>query len=360
MQFGSGAETRTLAAADVVAWGTPAPPESPAWLVLADGGLLMAEIKEADRDRVTVDSALFGELQVPLELLAGIVFQAPASIERRDRLLSSIRQAEGKTDRALFDNGDELTGSVRAINMSANEGAGALTLEGEVGPITTPVTRLTAVIFNPGLVARPPPPKMHAWVGLRDGSMLRAASLVLGSISGKAESAWITLAGKLTWQASAGAVVFVQPLGGRVRYLTQVEPIGYRQIPFLETPGVAWELGHGASTSGRRLRCHGRLYLEGIGMHSASRASYEIEPEDRRFEASIGIDDEAGTRGSVVFRVYVDNEQKYASPVVRGGEPPIPISVDVRGGERLNLIVDFADRGDQLDRADWLDARLVR
>ena len=33
--------------------------------------------------------------------------------------------------------------------------------------------------------------------------------------------------------------------------------------------------------------------------------------------------------------------------------------VDVSGVKRLRLVVDFADRGDELDYADWLEARLV-
>jgi len=35
-------------------------------------------------------------------------------------------------------------------------------------------------------------------------------------------------------------------------------------------------------------------------------------------------------------------------------------TVDVRGATGLTLTVDYADRGDELDYADWLDARLVR
>lgn len=360
MRFRTGDVERSLSAADVMKWGLPVAPGGASQLVLADGGLLVATVKEADRERVTVDSPLFGELQVPLELLSGIIFQAPAGAERYDRLLASIRRAQGTTDRALFDNGDVLTGSVRAINTAQGEGAGALTIEGEVGPVVTPMTHLVAIVFHPGLVARLSVPGLHALVGFDDGSCLRAASLVLDATPGNEGTAWITLAGKLTWQASAKSVVFVQPTGGRARYLSQIDPVGYRQISYLETPGITWDLARGASVSGRQLRCRGQLYLEGIGMHSASRASYAIDPGDQRFEASIGIDDEAGSQGSVVFRVYVDSQQKYASPIVRGGEPPIPISVDVQGGKRLNLIVDFADRGDQLDRADWLDARLVR
>ena len=71
-------------------------------------------------------------------------------------------------------------------------------------------------------------------------------------------------------------------------------------------------------------------------------------------------DDQAEGGGSVGFRVFVDGQVRYASPVVRGGQAPLPISVDVAGAKRLDLVVDFADRADQVDHADWLDARLVR
>jgi hypothetical protein len=61
----------------------------------------------------------------------------------------------------------------------------------------------------------------------------------------------------------------------------------------------------------------------------------------------------------VVFRVLVDGHERFASPILRGGDAPVPVSVDVRGAKKLELMVDYADRGDVLDHADWLDARLV-
>lgn len=360
MTFASDGKPRTLPAADVVQWGTPVEPTARSWLLLSDGGLLVAEVKEADRDRITVDSPLFGELQIPLELLAGIVLDAPTGHESADRLVQAVRSAQGNSDQLLLDNGDKLTGSLRAIQMNVTNGTGKLKLEAEVGAVEIAADRVVAVTLNPTLVAKPALAGTQALVGLSDGSRLRAGAIELHTTADQDGTAWITLAGKLTWQTGAREIVFVQPLEGRAKYLSDVEPAGYRQISFLDTPGAGWELGRDSSASGRHLRCGSRLYLKGLGMHSASRVSYEIGPDDRRFEATIGIDDEAGSRGSVVFRVYVDNEARYASPVLRGGEPPIPISVDIRGGQKLNLIVDFADRGDQLDRADWLDARLVR
>jgi hypothetical protein len=78
-----------------------------------------------------------------------------------------------------------------------------------------------------------------------------------------------------------------------------------------------------------------------------------------RFEALAAIDQSAGRGGSVRFRVLLDGVEKYASPVVRGGEPPVPVSVELGGAKWLELVVDAADRTDVLDRADWLDARLI-
>jgi hypothetical protein len=79
-----------------------------------------------------------------------------------------------------------------------------------------------------------------------------------------------------------------------------------------------------------------------------------------RFEAHVGIDDSTGRRGSVIFRVLVDGQERFTSPILRGGDAPVPVSVDVRGAKKLELIVDYADRGDVLDHADWLDARLTQ
>jgi hypothetical protein len=35
------------------------------------------------------------------------------------------------------------------------------------------------------------------------------------------------------------------------------------------------------------------------------------------------------------------------------------LSVNVAGAQGITLVVDYAERGDEMDRADWLDARLI-
>ena len=159
-----------------------------------------------------------------------------------------------------------------------------------------------------------------------------------------------------TWKTAAKNLVFVQPLSGRTEYLSDFKPVEYRHVPYLS---IAWPYGTDRNVQGGLLRVGGRLYLKGIGMHSAARSSYELPPGAKRFQAEAALDDAAAGEGSVRFRVFVDDKEKYTSPTVRGGAAPLPIDVDLAGGKRLDLVVDFADRADVQDRADWVNARLI-
>jgi hypothetical protein len=150
-------------------------------------------------------------------------------------------------------------------------------------------------------------------------------------------------------------------LGGGFAYLSDLEPADYRHVPYLD---IAWPYERDRSVSGGPLEVGGKRYLKGLGMHSAARLTYKLEGQYKTFAAEAAIDDSAGPRGSVVFGVYVLRDAKwqpaFTSEIVRGGDPPQSVSVDLVGADAITLLVDFADRGDELDHADWLDARLIR
>ena len=175
-------------------------------------------------------------------------------------------------------------------------------------------------------------------------------------------AATLQLPGGLQLKTATDAIVALQPLGGRVEYLSDLKPASYRHIPFLS---LSWPYAADRSVLQGQLRASGKLYAKGLGMHSPARITYDLKGSYRRFQAELAIDDEAGQGGSVVFRVFVDDgsgawQERATSETIRGGEPPVPISVDLAGAKRISLLVDYADRGDELDHADWLNARLVR
>ena len=358
LTFNIGGKQHVMPAADLVCWGRCPEQGRGVALVLADGSILMAENVAADKERLTANSELLGTLKLPLEALAGIVLQMPSQPADRDKLLDRLLRATGDADRLLLQNGDELTGLLTGI---ADEVA---KLETDVGPVAIKLDRAAAIILNPTLKHKPKDHRFRAWAGLSDGSRLLCAQLLMDRQSLK-----LTAFGQ-TFVGSPAALVFLQPLGGRAVYLSDLKPAEYQQTPYLD---LSWPYQTDRNVTGGQLRCGGRLYLKGLGVHSAARLVFNLSPlplgegpgvraagAPTRFEADLGIDDSTDGRGSVQFRVLVDGREKFASPIVRGGDAPLPVSVDVTGAEKLELVVDYADRGDVLDHADWLNARLIQ
>lgn len=340
-------QPREVSQNDLVLWGAFRPPAAVAQLVLADGGLLVADIVGLQDDLLRLDVPLAGAASIPVESVAGILFHPPGDPLRRDQLADRLAARDGDSDLLILENGDELSGTVTGLaETSLQFSLGA-------APIKITLERVVALRFNPKLVERPRVRPGRVWVGLSDGTRLLADTL-----EWTGAEATVSLASGQDLHVSGAEIVAVQPLGNRTVYLSDLKPAGYVHIPFLS---LSWPYTADRNVLGGRLRSGGRLYAKGIGMHSASRLTYRIDRKARRFAAEIALDDAAGqeqrSRGSVVFRVFVDKEERFASPVIRGGEPPVPVSVELKQGSTLSLLVDFGDRGDELDHANWLNAR---
>lgn len=345
--FDTGSERRALEAAELVRWGDMTEPPSGPILILADGGLVVADVFEADKDSLKADSLLLGAIRLPIEALAGIVFQFPSQRRARDALVDRVLGAEGNQDLAILDNGDQLAGVFEGIEDDTMDFRGA------PGPTRIETHRLAAISFNPSLRRKVAAEGPRAWVGWSDGTRLLVSRLETQGAAARFTPPAVDSPWTARWSELRG----VQVLGGRVVYLSDLEPAEYRHVPFLD---LAWPYRRDRNVEGGWLRAGGRLYLKGLGMHSAARLSYALDGRARHFEAEAAIDDSTGGRGSARFRVFVDGREVATRKVVRGGDRPAPIAVPLAGAKRLDLVVDFAERADQLDRADWLDARVIR
>ena len=104
----------------------------------------------------------------------------------------------------------------------------------------------------------------------------------------------------------------------------------------------------------------GVTYPHGLGTHAVSRLLVNLKGGATRFEAMAGVDDEKkNSPGSVRFEVFVDGKRKVQTPVLRGGDAPVPISVDLTGAKRMTLVVTDGDDGIDSDHADWAGALLT-
>lgn len=208
--------------------------------------------------------------------------------------------------------------------------------------------------------AKPDPDAVPIVVDLVDGSRLRGA---LVSLRGD-ELGLRTPSGRgVRLPASAVAEVLVDD--GRLAFLSDLTPIAAEEgSPFGDELGMTWPHRRDRSVSGGPLTAGGRRWSRGLGVHAPSRLTYALGGEWSRLRVTVAIDDEVlrlPARGSVRFRVLVDGEERHASRIVRGGEPPLELPpIDLAGARELVLEVDMADELHVADRADWLRPILVR
>lgn len=106
------------------------------------------------------------------------------------------------------------------------------------------------------------------------------------------------------------------------------------------------------------LSINGVPYAKGIGTNSVSTVVINVPTECTAFSSDVGVDDAAGTRGSVTFAVLVDGTEVASTGVMHGGEAAQHLTADVTAATRLTLEVGDAGDGIGHDNGDWGDAQL--
>lgn len=103
----------------------------------------------------------------------------------------------------------------------------------------------------------------------------------------------------------------------------------------------------------------GVKFSRGLGVHAVSELHYNLAGKYQNFISEIGIDDEVGNRGSVVFQVWLDGVKAFESPTMHGADPASTVSLNVAGKNELKLIVLDGGDGNGYDHSDWADAHLT-
>ncbi|HWI59043.1 MAG TPA: NPCBM/NEW2 domain-containing protein, partial [Bacillota bacterium] len=122
----------------------------------------------------------------------------------------------------------------------------------------------------------------------------------------------------------------------------------------------AWGEPHvNQSVDGHPIFIDGKRFEHGVGTHANSTLRLELGGKAERFTATVGVDDEVGDKGSVVFKVLGDGKTLWESGILRGGNPAKAVSVDLKGIKRL--VLNVTDGGDTMDydHADWAEAKIV-
>ncbi len=112
--------------------------------------------------------------------------------------------------------------------------------------------------------------------------------------------------------------------------------------------------GGSAFNDGLPLTLNGTTYRKGLGAHSYSEITYAASNNCGKFTASVGVDDEVGTNGSVIFQVWTDGGVKrYDSGIMTGSTETRQVDLNIKGVQQLKLIITNAGDNNFSDHGDW-------
>lgn len=110
------------------------------------------------------------------------------------------------------------------------------------------------------------------------------------------------------------------------------------------------------------MRIGDRRFEHGLGTHSIGVIRVTSPEPIERFSAWVGVDNNArtaGSFGSVEFSVVAEGKELVKTAVLRGGQGPVRIDVEVGGARSIDLCVSDGGDGPAYDHADWADASIT-
>lgn len=320
-------------------------------LVLANGdrlGIRPTSINEESLKGRWEQFPAWPEVEFPLETVRGALLIPPRNPLERSTAIVKLRDQRETQDCFYLSNEDRLLGQLEGFAEETFQ------LTAATGKVSLPIGTVRGFGMNPELTSFPAAKVPVSILTLSDGSLLTVRDVTYNGRD------------RLKCHAQFGAelqfpldhVVSLQFLGERIVYLSELEPEQFSSTPYLSR---TWPLRRNLNAVGGPLRVGPKEYARGLGMHSQSLVTYNLNGKYLSFQSTIGIDGVTEGRGSVVFRVLGDGKPLFTSEVVRGKTSPIIVGpLAMQSVQKLTLTVDFADQGDILDHADWCDAVLIK
>ncbi|WP_405519088.1 sigma-70 family RNA polymerase sigma factor [Streptomyces canus] len=98
-------------------------------------------------------------------------------------------------------------------------------------------------------------------------------------------------------------------------------------------------------------------YAHGVTVHGRSSVTIDLNRACSSYEAMVGVDDMTLGLGKVYFSVYADGVRLWRSGLVEGGDPAVPVQVNLAGRRTVRLVVEPHSPFDDLMLADWAESK---
>jgi hypothetical protein len=325
-------------AAGLVAWGRCPPLPLGPHVVLADGGLIAGMLEGFDGATATVRSPALGMIPLPAADFAG--FRATAASRPVETEIEEGRAAGLDRKARWFiglRNGDRL--AARSLRIKD----GRLDIDWQGRPLAVPLDRVQSITPSESSTVQP---SAALRVALDDGSRFSLAT---------AEKAAAGIA--------ADPTLVVALKGQAATSLAGVNPTAI--VPEESTGGRRFTRGR--TLAGDWPSARGITGFEGMAIGAAgspTRIRYELSRPAQRLESTVAIDEAIGQGSQAIVRVFAVSAdgtrvEKFASPVLQGGDEPLFIRAELDGTRQIELVVEPVE-GDASNVATvWIDPRIV-
>ncbi len=102
----------------------------------------------------------------------------------------------------------------------------------------------------------------------------------------------------------------------------------------------------------------GTYFKRGVGAQSISVLAFQLNGKARQFSATVGADDKGNQDIPVKFFVLGDRKILFASKELKAGDAPENVNINLKGVERLGLLITDDAEGHNRTYANWADAKL--
>lgn len=320
----------------------PPDPASGIRVALVDGSRVTCSDFSVHNGQATLVTMQCGKLTVPVSRVAQVRFGI--STGKLDESWNSLLNREARTD-LLVIRKDESLDHLDGVAGDVGEKISFL-LDGDEVPIAR--EKVYGIIFRRKAGAVP---KAAIQLDLTGGDQLQIAE-----VTGNATGFKVRLAAGIDAALAATDITTLDFSGGKVRYLSQLEPREVKYVPYFD---LVSEYRRDRSLDGKPLSLGGKTYARGLAIHSKTTLRYRIAGEFTRLKAVMGIDDSVCRQYGVRVVISGDGKALFEGDV-RGTDAPRPLDLDVAGVRDLEILVDFGGDLDSCDHLDLADAKLLK
>ena len=315
----------------------PSPADASWQLLLKNGDLIQGEPVALHEQLLQFKTSELETIDVPLKLIAAL--QAKAA-----KNLPALPKA-AERDSVRFKSGDTLDGLFVSLADAQ------IKMQSDLGESTIPLENVDRLSLGGTLLPRILPP-LSVRITFSSGSVLTTKNFTW-------TIAQITLKDYADQdrKCSPEQIASIQVLGGRVVWLTELDPSKEETSSFL---GTQFPVQINRNVLGGPLKIARTSFDRGLGVHTASRLTYDLDGSFNTFSLRAGLDDSALPHGQANLAILLDAKTLWSITAMKAGQLSEPLLLPLTDGHKLELLATSPEKLDVLGRVNWVNPALIR